>query len=113
MEEHSQGLLTTLPRVATWPTAHAISQRMLDAAREDDWILALRLFSERNALLVRFFADPVSEDEAPSIAESIKRTMEHDAELRRLSESGRSNLNERLQTLKTGRKARHVYLGKR
>lgn len=108
--EPSARLLNNVPRMATWPLAKALGQRMLAAARDGDWERALKILSERNSVLQTFFSTEVREDEAEAVAESIRDTLAVDDELRRLSDLGRADLQGKLRGLKTGRKARQAYL---
>lgn len=103
-------LLARVPRFATWPLIRALGQRMLAAARDGNWELALKLYGNRTTVLERFFAEPVTEDEAPAVADSVRAAQQDDAELRRLADGGRDDLQNKLQGLRAGRKARQAYL---
>ena len=106
----ADSLLHNVPRMATWPFVNALGQRMLAAAREGEWELALQVMSKRNIVIERFFEVPVVEEESDRVADAIRETLEQDAELKRLSIAGRSDLQEKLRGLKAGRKARRAYV---
>ena len=77
--------------MAVWPFARALGQRMICAAHEGDWISALKILEQRNAVLQRYFDEPVSEEEGREIADAVRGVMKDDEELQRLTQSGGSN----------------------
>ena len=106
------GMLRNVPRFAVWPTAEAFGQRVIAAAEQGDWAFALRILGQRNQLIEHFFAEPVTEDEAPAVASAVQKTLDVDGRLRSLADGGRTDLQDKLQSLRMGRKARHAYFSK-
>ncbi len=106
----SSSVASPRSRLGVWSEIGTLGERMLESARAADWSAALALLHQRNTLVVDFFDRPVSEAEAPDVAQAIQDTLEVDAELRRLSEVGRGELMSKLRNLRVGKMARHAYL---
>ena len=61
-------------------------------------------------MIEQFFNEPVAPQEVGGVVESLRRTLEDDETLRKLSEQGRSDLTEKLRGLRVGRKATRAYM---
>ena len=106
----SEEQASLVARDETWSRVRSLGQRMLDAGRTGDWVSASAILSERNALIRRFFAEPVTVEDAPAVAASIREAIDEHDELRRLSEAGREEVQDKLRSLRAGKKARQAYL---
>jgi Flagellar protein FliT len=87
----------------------ALSQAMLEKAREDSWDDVVDLEAERNELIELFFLEPVQQECAEAVAVGIQAIIAMDVDIMELGALKKLDLVEILQKMEMGKKAVQAY----
>lgn len=98
-----------MSRNADWQDILSATQAMATAAQAGEWEEVTELESQRRAMLESFFAQPVSEADAPAVAEGIRAVMAIDQELMALCQEMKGVIAQQMGQLNQGRKAHTAY----
>jgi hypothetical protein len=91
----------------------ALSEAMLEHARQGDWDGVERLEAVRREALEACFAKAVTEAEATTARDYIERIMAADNALKALAMAARDEAGARLGELRAGRRAQAAYTAHR
>jgi hypothetical protein len=96
-------------RQAEWQRLLDFSTRMLQHARDGEWDTLGSMASERQAELEKFFATPVSPDDATTVEQGIHTISQIDAEITTLAASAHGVISQEQETLNKRQRASHAY----
>ncbi len=86
-----------------------MSLSMLDLARAQEWEQLERIEGERRGLVAECFRTPATPEEAPGIADGIRRILDVNQEITALTEARRDELGKNIHSLGSAREARKAY----
>lgn len=98
-----------VPRERQLSVIFSITQDMLEKAKNNHWETVISLEAQRHGLIADYFAVPVADQEAPSVAHYINKVLEIDKQLIELGNSGCQHLREDLQKINHGKRAMKGY----
>ncbi len=96
-------------RQAEWQQLLDFSTRMLQHARDGEWDTLDSMACERQAELEKFFATPVSPDDAATVEHGIHTISRIDAEITTLATSAHGVISQEQETLNKRQRASRAY----
>lgn len=96
-------------REQQWSGIMALSRRMHEAAKAQEWDDLLTLEPKRRELLDAFFSQAVEAEEAETVAAGIQEIMQRDEDITRLGEAVREQAAQQLKAMSKGRRAVQAY----
>lgn len=82
---------------------------MLELAQADEWEIVADLEEQRRPLIEQFFQTPPPVRWIPLLQDAVQTTLSSDARVQELARAERDKLNDKLRTLRTGRRALTAY----
>lgn len=89
----------------------ALSKRMLEQARSDEWEEVASLEAKRRKLVMQCFDQPTSQNDAPELASAITEVLSLNEAVAELGKQRRGALGGDIRVSKIGRTAKSAYLG--
>jgi hypothetical protein len=96
-------------RELQWSAILSLSDKMLGAARTEQWDTLVELEAKRRRLMESFFARTALESEATYLQHGITQVLAMDKEIYKLSQLEKRKVEEKLATLKKNKNASDVY----
>jgi hypothetical protein len=92
-----------------WQPILILTEKMKGLASNGEWEEIPPIELERRALLETFFQHPITEEDSPQVAELIRALMAEDKALVSQGKQASQELQGKLNTFATGRKAKQAY----
>lgn len=89
----------------------ALSRRMLEQARGNEWEEVASLEAKRRELVMQCFGQATSQDDVPELASAIKEVLGLNDAVAELGKQRRGALGGDIRINKVGRMAKSAYLG--
>jgi len=96
-------------RQQQWQRIDDMSQQMLQLFQKQDWQTVIDLSQQRQTMLEAFFAQPISEADAPAIAAGIQQILHNDRHVLDQARQKQSEMIQSVRQIGDGRQAIDTY----
>jgi hypothetical protein len=101
--------MTATPRQAQLEAILDLSAAMLEKAQTGEWVEVAAMEEDRRRRLTEFFAVDTTREDAPGLADCIRRMLDINAQLMELGGKVRQQAAGELSNLDLGRRASEAY----